>query len=520
MTLPETPLPAPDVPPPASARPRWRVPATAWAWLLIFAVLTVFDARGERRPAARAAEPITSLTFEAYVEAETATRQAFGIRAAAGGLDGATIVGDKAFDEAIKAYRDVLQSGTPAPGAARRLLIVAHAAGRPFDGRVVDETLPRALQAAGTNAKEIRAETALWRALYAAVPPLPRGNGNRRDAAARRIAAADVAAYSKRIRALRLRFLEDRALADLYQAAGETRQARAAADRFARRAGTFQFRLLVIGALGLVTFVAGLVFLGIFAWTALGDKRWTRVARVPTQPQRLAWGDLLDAFVFYLAFYKGVGLLVGLALPLLVPVRAKMGPETAVALNAALQFGTGIAAVAYLARAGRRRGVPLADVGLALRPGRLAGDLAYGVAGYAAALPLLFMLGKVSEMIFQHFPNATPNPALTLLTSADGWAARALIFLMVAGGAPFFEELFFRGALFTGLRTRWGWGICAVICALAFALVHPPVNWLPIFGLGYVLCAMREMRQSLVPCFVAHFLQNAVVFVFLSLLFR
>jgi len=90
----------------------------------------------------------------------------------------------------------------------------------------------------------------------------------------------------------------------------------------------------------------------------------------------------------------------------------------------------------------------------------------------------------------------------------------------VAIGAPFFEELFFRGALFTSLRTRFGWGLSAVLCAAAFALVHPPVNWLPIFGLGYVLSTMREMRQSLIPCFVAHFLQNALVFVALSLLLR
>jgi hypothetical protein len=190
-----------------------------------------------------------------------------------------------------------------------------------------------------------------------------------------------------------------------------------------------------------------------------------------------------------------------------------------IGLNAALQFFAGCAAIAYLAFRARQAGAPLADVGLSTR-GRLWGNVAYGLAGYLACLPLVMALGKVSELIFKHFPNTTPNPILPLLVSENGGAGRLLIFTMVAIGAPFFEELFFRGALFTGLRTRWGWGVSVLVCGLAFALVHPPVNWLPIFGLGCVLSTMREMRQSLVPCFVAHFLQNAVVFASLFLLFR
>ncbi len=519
MTTPALPdAPADSTSPrPTPERGPWRVPATIWAWLLIFALITLSDLRGERRAGARSVEPITSQTFEAYVEAESNTRQAFGLRAASQNvpLAGAE---NKAFADAIAAYRAVLQSGTPAPNTARRLLIVAHAAGRPFDAQMADETLPRALRASGTkNPKDVQAETDLWRALYGAVPPKTAKNAPSR---LRKIAAAALPAYAERIRQMRLRFLEDRALADLYAAAGDTRQARALNDRFQQKArGFFQLSIALVVA-GLLAFVVGLVFLGIFAWTALGDKKWPRVGRVATQPQRMAWGDLLDAFVFYLAFYRGVGLLVGLALPVFVPDRARLDLAALIGLNAALQFSTGLAAVAYLVFRARRSGATLADVGFSQRGRPLLANVAYGVAGYVAALPLVIGLGKVSELIFRHFPDATPNPALTLLTSADGFGARFLIFATVAIGAPFFEEMFFRGALFTGLRTRFGWGLSAVLCALAFALVHPPVNWLPIFGLGYVLSTMREMRQSLVPCFVAHFLQNFLAFVALNLLLR
>jgi membrane protease YdiL (CAAX protease family) len=125
----------------------------------------------------------------------------------------------------------------------------------------------------------------------------------------------------------------------------------------------------------------------------------------------------------------------------------------------------------------------------------------------------------LSQQIFRHFPNTTPNPVLPLLTADNGLVGRLLIFAMISVGAPFFEELFFRGALFGALRARFPWVASAVISAILFAIVHPPVNWLPIFGLGFGMATMREMRQSLVPSIVAHFLQNTASFVFLSLLF-
>lgn len=525
-----TPASAADVSAPQASRPRPVVLPTTYLWLLVFALVLLADAAGVRRPAATpptttraaktrsadaaapvpTAEPITAQTFDSYVQAELQARSAFGAGAASSLVGAGTTpastkpVQKRAFNEAIAGYRRVLQSGTPAPGPARHLLIVEHAAGRPLDTGIVNDVLPRALKAANKSPFQIKQEQQLWRALYG-------GNKNSR------IARADLAAYDTRLQQLRLRFLEDRARADLHERAGDAAGARRLSDRFSQKTLGFQFRLGGIFVLGLLGFLLGLVFLGLFLWTA-ADKRWPRIARVPTQAQRLPFGELLDAFVFYLAFYRGFGLLVGVVLPVLVPDRSRFGPTGVIAVGAAVQFFGGLVALWYLAAKARGRGASLADVGLSVRPG-LASNVFYGVAGYLAMLPVVFALAWVSQRIFQHFPNATPNPILPLLTSSSDFAPRLLIFTMVAVGAPFFEELFFRGALFTGLRTRLGWSLSALACAVVFALVHPPSSWLPIVGLGFGLSALREMRQSLVPCFVAHFLQNAAVFVFMSLLF-
>jgi membrane protease YdiL (CAAX protease family) len=146
-------------------------------------------------------------------------------------------------------------------------------------------------------------------------------------------------------------------------------------------------------------------------------------------------------------------------------------------------------------------------------------EIVYGIGGYCTALPLVISLGLISRLIFEHDQTRTPNPIMPLMAGEQDPLRRVVIFLMVAVGAPLFEEIFFRGALFSGLRTRYGWVLSAVISGAVFAIAHPPQDWLPIFGLGFAFATMREMRQSLVPTITAHFLQNSFAFIGMSLLF-
>jgi hypothetical protein len=189
------------------------------------------------------------------------------------------------------------------------------------------------------------------------------------------------------------------------------------------------------------------------------------------------------------------------------------------ALQAVVYIGTGLAALAYLRAAAARRGVTLADIGLTAR-GTLVGNIGYGIAGYCAILPLLLALRALAQLLFRHLPNTAPNPIMPLIVAERDLAWRLVIFVLVALAAPFFEELFFRGALFAGLRSRWGWVASSIVSALLFAVVHPPQDWLPIVGLGLGFAAMREMRQSLVPSITAHLLQNSITFFSLSMLFQ
>ena len=77
--------------------------------------------------------------------------------------------------------------------------------------------------------------------------------------------------------------------------------------------------------------------------------------------------------------------------------------------------------------------------------------------------------------------------------------------LMVALLGPFVEELFFRGALYTGLRSRNRVFASAGTCAALFTLSHPePRAWAPIFALAVALAYLRVAGGSLWPGLLLH----------------
>jgi membrane protease YdiL (CAAX protease family) len=88
-----------------------------------------------------------------------------------------------------------------------------------------------------------------------------------------------------------------------------------------------------------------------------------------------------------------------------------------------------------------------------------------------------------------------------------------LLLALAAIWAPVVEETFFRGALFGYFRSRWRWPFAAVLTGFLFAVIHPQ-GWLgvPVLTtIGFVLCAIREWRGSIIAPMTAHALNNSTV---------
>lgn len=78
--------------------------------------------------------------------------------------------------------------------------------------------------------------------------------------------------------------------------------------------------------------------------------------------------------------------------------------------------------------------------------------------------------------------------------------------------APFVEEAFFRGFLFTAFRRRYGWKRGALISAALFAIVHLNLLAVPtLFLLGFALAYLYHRSGSLWPPMLMHGIWNAVI---------
>lgn len=103
------------------------------------------------------------------------------------------------------------------------------------------------------------------------------------------------------------------------------------------------------------------------------------------------------------------------------------------------------------------------------------------------------------------------NPVTEILTS--GVTTPELIWVLLVLGliVPVGEEIFFRGLVYRGLRTRWGLLTAALASAAFFGGVHlEVVHFLPIFVLAIVLAYTFERTGSLIPAIVVHALNNVV----------
>ena len=85
--------------------------------------------------------------------------------------------------------------------------------------------------------------------------------------------------------------------------------------------------------------------------------------------------------------------------------------------------------------------------------------------------------------------------------------------LIVIGLAPVCEELLFRGYAFTALRSWRGVRVAALLTGLGWGALHlpvyPPLACAPLALLGVGLCLLYWKTGSLLPCIVAHSLNNA-----------
>lgn len=101
----------------------------------------------------------------------------------------------------------------------------------------------------------------------------------------------------------------------------------------------------------------------------------------------------------------------------------------------------------------------------------------------------------------------------------DALVIAILAIVLIGVVAPLSEELFFRGFVFSGLRSRFSLWPAALIAGLVFGLVHAPTGIttvVPLAALGVVLSWLYDRTGSLWPCVIAHMINNGLALALLS----
>jgi len=138
-------------------------------------------------------------------------------------------------------------------------------------------------------------------------------------------------------------------------------------------------------------------------------------------------------------------------------------------------------------------------------------DIGPGLAGGLSTLIVAVVIGVITAAIFGSF---TSNAGQAAGELSKHHAVQTLFLLLGVFVAPVFEELAFRGLLWSALAKRglnpW-W--CTVITAVAFAAVHlEPIRFALLAGAGLVLGLLRQVTGRVGPSLIAHMTLNAVAF--------
>jgi membrane protease YdiL (CAAX protease family) len=122
----------------------------------------------------------------------------------------------------------------------------------------------------------------------------------------------------------------------------------------------------------------------------------------------------------------------------------------------------------------------------------------------------------VAAVLVAIFGQPPDQEIVTELKSQQSIAVLAGYAVLTCMFAPFAEEFFFRGFMFTVFARRMGPVWAALLVGVVFGLVHAPgapllgVAVLAVFGIA--LCVLYVRTGSIIPCMALHAIHNSISF--------
>lgn len=167
-------------------------------------------------------------------------------------------------------------------------------------------------------------------------------------------------------------------------------------------------------------------------------------------------------------------------------------------------------------------GKKIASLGLVKN--HMARNIFYGVFGYVAVMPIIFIIGILIYILLNVLElKPPPQPIVGLFLMEENVTFIFISSAIASVFGPVIEEIFFRGVMYSAVKRKLGifWGI--FITSILFSFLHTHaftyflVGFIPIAILGAVLAYLYEKTGSLIPSITLHILNNmgSVFMVFL-----
>ena len=129
----------------------------------------------------------------------------------------------------------------------------------------------------------------------------------------------------------------------------------------------------------------------------------------------------------------------------------------------------------------------------------------------AIFLPIILLAYTTYIVFTQLGLSAKPQSIVQFFMEVkDPWIRTGIILTAIVG-APFTEEIFFRGIIYPCLKKQWGMFHASWIASILFAAFHQhAMSVLPLFTLAMVLTLLYEWQGNLAACIAMHSGFNAL----------
>ena len=136
-------------------------------------------------------------------------------------------------------------------------------------------------------------------------------------------------------------------------------------------------------------------------------------------------------------------------------------------------------------------------------------SLWWGIGGGLATFAVILVAVFVTDLVTGH--EATATAADVALGLADYPAQFFIFLLLIAFGAPFVEELAFRGLLWGAIVKRgWSPWVASVVAGVLFGIFHGEPSRLVALALGGVMLGIVRQRGGLSGSMAAHAVVNII----------